>query len=82
VNEVVDEGMAREVAVRLAARLAALPPLALAAAKRVVDEGGQMPLDAAITFERATVAMLFGTEDRVEGIRAFLDKRPPSFTGR
>jgi enoyl-CoA hydratase len=82
VNEVVDEGTAREAAVRLAARLAALPPLALAAGKRLVDEGGDMPLDAAIAFERETVAMLFGTEDRVEGIRAFLDKRPPTFTGR
>jgi enoyl-CoA hydratase len=82
VNEVVDEGTARVAAVRLAARLAELPPLALAAGKRLVDEGGQMPLDAAIAFERETVAMLFGTDDRAEGIRAFLDKRPPSFTGR
>jgi enoyl-CoA hydratase len=82
VNEVVDEGAAREDAVRLAVRLAGLPPLALAAGKRLVDEGGQMPLDAAIAFERETVAMLFGTEDRAEGIRAFLDKRPPTFTGR
>jgi enoyl-CoA hydratase len=82
VNEVVDEGTARVAAVRLAARLAELPPLALAAGKRLVDEGGQMPLDAAVAFERETVAMLFGTDDRAEGIRAFLDKRPPSFTGR
>jgi enoyl-CoA hydratase len=82
VNEVVDEGAARQAAVGLAARLAELPPLALAAGKRLVDEGGQMPLDAAIAFERETVAMLFGTDDRAEGIRAFLDKRPPSFTGR
>jgi enoyl-CoA hydratase len=82
VNDVVDEGAAGDAAVDLAARLAALPPLALAAGKRLVDEGGQMPLDSAIAFERETVAMLFGTEDRAEGIRAFLDKRPPSFTGR
>jgi enoyl-CoA hydratase len=82
VNEVVDEGAAREAAVRLAARLAALPSLALAAAKRLVDEGGQMPLDAAIAFERETLAMLFATEDRAEGISVFLDKRPPRLSGR
>jgi enoyl-CoA hydratase len=82
VNEVVDDGAAREGAVRLAALLAGRPPRALAAGKRVVDEGGEMPLDAAIAFERETVAALFGSEDRAEGIRAFLEKRPPTFTGR
>jgi enoyl-CoA hydratase len=81
VNEVVDEGRARAAAVELAGRLAALPGLALAAAKRLVDDGGQMPLGAAIAFERETVANLFGTDDRVEGIRAFLDKRRPTFAG-
>lgn len=82
VNEVVPAGEAVTAAVGLAGRLASLPPLALAAAKRLVDEGATLPLDAAITFERETVSMLFGTADRVEGVCAFLDKRPPSFDGR
>jgi enoyl-CoA hydratase len=82
VNEVVPTGQARQAAVALAARMAGLAPLALAAAKRLVDEGATLPVDGAITFERETVSMLFATEDRVEGMRAYLEKRSPSFRGR
>ena len=78
VNEVVPAGGALDAALALATKLAALPPLALAAAKRLVDE----PLDSAIALERTTVSMLFGTDDRVEGVRAFLEKRPPVVLGR
>ena len=82
VNEVVEPGAALDAAVSLAARLAMLAPLALAAAKRLVDDGASMPLASAVALERETVAMLFGTEDRVEGVRAFVEKRPPVFRGR
>ena len=34
-----------------------------------------------IALERETVSMLFGTVDRVEGVRAFLEKRPATFRG-
>jgi enoyl-CoA hydratase len=82
VNEVVPAGGALDAALALAGRLAALAPLALAAAKRLVDDGAGLPLDVAVALERETVSMLFGTSDRVEGVRAFLDKRPAQFTGR
>jgi len=82
VNEVVPEGSGLDAALALAGRLTALPPLALAAAKRLVDEGATLPLDVAVTLERETVSLLFGTADRVEGVRAFLDKRPARFEGR
>ena len=81
-NEVVPAGGALDAALALATSLSSLAPLALAAAKRLVDEGAAMPLRSAITLERETVAMLFGTEDRVEGVRAFLEKRQPTFQGR
>lgn len=68
-------------ALELAQRLAQGPPLALAAAKRLVDVGGALPLSAGIILERETVTNLFGTRDRAEGMTAFLEKRPAHFEG-
>ena len=79
VNQVADDCVSA--AVGLAHRLSDLAPMALAAAKRLVDRGREMPLEAAIVFERETVTALFSTEDRQEGLTAFLEKRPPKFTG-
>ena len=81
-NELVDDGEALPAALKLATVMSALPPLALAAAKVLVDEGGPLPLGAGIAIERATVAMLSSTADAAEGIDAFLAKRAPSFHGR
>lgn len=56
-------------AVELAADLASFPPLALAAAKRLLSEGVTVDLATAVHLERSTVATLFDSEDRVEGHR-------------
>ena len=80
VNELAEDALRR--AEQLAAALAAGAPLALAAGKQLVDDGIEMNLDAAVRFERETVAGLFGTEDRDIGLRAFRDRTPPVFTGR
>src|SRR5438132_3629909 len=72
VNHVVPAGEALDAACALAARLAALAPLALAAAKRLVDE----PLHEAITVEPEVGSNLAGTDDGIEGRRAFLEKPP------
>jgi enoyl-CoA hydratase len=79
-NAVHDDVMAA--AIDLARELAAGPPHALAAAKQLVDAGVEMRLADGITLERHTVSALFDTADRVEGIAAFVGKRPPVFTGR
>ncbi len=41
-----------------------------------------MPLSEGLEFERDSVTRAFATEDRAEGMRAFIEKRPPQFTGR
>jgi len=81
ITEVVDQGKALDAALDLARRLADGPPLALAAAKRLADAASQIPLSAGIALERETNAALFGSRDRVEGIAAFRERRPPQFDG-
>ena len=72
----------RVVAERLARELAAGPPLALGAAKHLVQRGATLPLADAIELEREMVAGLFATEDAAEGLAAFRAKRTPEFRGR
>jgi enoyl-CoA hydratase/carnithine racemase len=57
-------------------------PLSLAFAKRAVRAGMQMDLSSAIEFERLLVTAVYGTEDRKEGIAAFLQKRAAVFKGQ
>lgn len=80
-NELTEPGGALKAAEALAARLAAGAPLALAAGKRLIDHGLGMDLAAAVAYERETVSVLFATEDRAEGLRAFRDRRPGEFRG-
>lgn len=69
-------------ALELAGRIAALPPLAVSAAKAAVNAAQELPLADGIRLERARFADLFGTEDQAEGMAAFLEKRTPSWSGR
>ena len=81
VNELAEPGGALAAAMRLAGSLAAGAPLALAAGKRLIDEGLPMDLDAAIGYERETVSVLFSSRDRAEGLEAFRARRPGEFRG-
>ncbi|MFN0092538.1 MAG: enoyl-CoA hydratase/isomerase family protein [Acidimicrobiales bacterium] len=82
VNQVTAPGDVLDAAFALADQLAALAPLALAEAKRLVRAAGESDLRTGLAFERRADVALYATEDRVEGMGAFLEKRPPLFRGR
>ena len=65
----------------LAARLAALPPLGLAAIKSIVRTSGERSLDQELDLQRDEMRRLGFTADYREGVAAFLEKRPAIFTG-
>lgn len=68
--------------VDVALTIAKRAPLSIRAIKAAVNLGLDMPLRSALAYERACHSLLRGTEDRQEGIRAFLEKREPVFRGR
>jgi enoyl-CoA hydratase/carnithine racemase len=82
VSEVVPSGELSAAAGRWAAELASAAPLALGAAKRAIDEGLALPLAQALQIERARYEEVLVTEDRNEGLAAFIEKRPPVYKGR
>ena len=57
-------------------------PLAVALCIDAVDRGLEIPLDDAIALEASYFGMLAASVDKAEGMRAFLEKRAPAFTGR
>ncbi len=66
----------------VAGRIARRGPVAIAQAKRVIDQGADAMLSDANALERQAFAQLFATTDQREGMKAFLEKRPPIFTGK
>ncbi|MXY79739.1 MAG: enoyl-CoA hydratase [Chloroflexi bacterium] len=66
----------------VAERIAARGPIATRLAKEAVARGLEMPLDQALRYETDLTILLQSTDDRAEGVRAFLEKRPPEFRGR
>jgi enoyl-CoA hydratase len=65
----------------LAHKLSAAAPLAVAAIKRAVADGAHLPIGEALELERREFVAVRRTEDAVEGITAFLEKRKPEFKG-
>ena len=82
ITEVVDDENLVSRADELAATLAALPPLALSATKRLVWSGVGQSVEQRLAEEARTVSELSGTADSLEGLRAVIERRPPRFTGR
>ncbi len=77
VTRVVPAGEALAAALDLAAAVAAQPVEAVRAAVEAVRAAAEVPLAAGLDVERGLFRGLFGTPDQVEGMAAFLDRRPP-----
>ena len=69
-------------ALKTAAAIAAMPPLAAMATKEMVDAAYETNLSQGIVFERRLFHGLFGTEDQKEGMAAFVAKRPGKWSGK
>ncbi len=90
-EEALDDGVADEVvasgeldarALALAEEIAANGPVALRLAKRAIDGGHDLSLREGLRLEWECYQGVLGTEDRLEALRAFAEKRPPRFKGR
>ena len=82
VNRVVPAELCLEEAKNIAKKIAAKPQLAIKAAKEAVLKSANTGLDEGLDFERKSFYLLFASEDRTEGMKAFLEKRKPEFTGK
>ena len=82
VQRVVPAGDLLSEAKRIAATLASKAPLAIAACKRVINNGAHLAIDDALELEALEFGTLVDTEDIKEGTRAFLEKRKPAWKGK
>lgn len=82
VNHVYPQAELMENVMRMASEIAANSPVAVSAAKRVVREGLDMHRNDGLKNEQQQFSNLFTTDDRIEGMTAFLEKRKPNFKGK
>lgn len=82
VNRVAPVSEYLEVAIKLAAEIAARAPVAVQFAKEAVNMALETPLAAGLAYERNQFYALFSTQDQKEGMAAFLEKRMPDWKGQ
>jgi enoyl-CoA hydratase/carnithine racemase len=81
VSQVVPPARLGEAALELGAQLARQAPISLRQAKRAIDQGLHLPLEEGLDLENRLYQACLPTRDRQEALRAFAEKRAPSFTG-
>ncbi|MCL4145728.1 UNVERIFIED_CONTAM: hypothetical protein GTU68_006288 [Idotea baltica] len=80
-SDVVPDAEVLETALKMATTIARMPPLAAQVIKESVIQGANASLDAALALERRSFQLLFATEDKTEGMTAFIEKRRAQFNG-
>ena len=81
INRETERGGALTQAIAMAGTYAERAPLSLALLKRAVHHGLQMDIESGLELETFLVASIYTTDDKEEGISAFLEKRKPQFRG-
>lgn len=82
VHKVVSVGKLEEEVKALAQRMVEGPPVALKLAKRTINLSAQFPLEVGLQAEAQAVSIISSTEDIMEGISAFFERRKPEFKGK
>ncbi len=81
VNKVVEPAELLKAARETITKIIAKGPVAVRLAKKIMNEGADLPRHSSMVLEQTQFPLVFATEDRIEGVTAFLEKRKPSFKG-
>jgi enoyl-CoA hydratase len=81
INKIVAPELLMEESVDFARKIAKQPPLAVRLIKESINKAVDYPLNEGMQFERKNFYILFASEDQKEGMKAFVEKREPKFTG-
>ncbi len=82
VERVVPKGQALAEAMRIAKKIVLKGPIAVASAKKAIYRGAETNIENGMKIESQLFSQLFNTQDFIEGTKAFLEKRTPSFIGK
>src|ERR1019366_9148186 len=82
ISEMAPTGQALARAIEIAREIAGMPPIAVMQIKEIVNAGLNAPLETALMLERKALLLQFATRDQKKGMRAFLEKRKPTFEGK
>ncbi|MFJ9370422.1 crotonase/enoyl-CoA hydratase family protein [Nocardia sp. NPDC101769] len=82
INEVAEPGKALEAALALAERIVVNAPLSIDASKQIIEQAPDWPVAEAFGKQGQVAAAALSSQDAGEGMRAFVEKRPPAWQGR
>ncbi|MEL6290566.1 MAG: enoyl-CoA hydratase-related protein [Pseudomonadota bacterium] len=81
-SECVPDDQVFETAEKMATTIARMPPFSAMAIKEAINQGASASLEAGLALERKALHTMFATEDKQEGMEAFIEKRRPDFQGK